>query len=688
MQRGAREEVEADMKASARLSKFKGAAKKVIAVNKVRKARPTIVERHGGVWGFLSFVLFLLWSLPSAIYRHRRWLRQNPGAAAAATPTTPAPRRALLQAPVTVDVATATELRAAMADATVAAVRLANDIALDDNNGELPAVTRRVTVSGEACAATSPPGCAIDARSTSRHVTVGATGALTLSRVALVNGAPPLSAQPFADGGAVFTFGELHAVDVAFRSNKATADGDASSGGAVKVQGGAFTCERCDFNGNAAAKNGGAVAIDRVSANIKDSSFSANKAGALGAGVAGDHATIIVRDCAFATDNVAREDDSRDVYVGAFGSARIWPYAISGGVDGVAGYAAAGLGVVEPAPFESPPPGSVSPPPPPSPVNGTVGAGGGQNDVAGSKPPSGATDVAGAVSGVGVEGVLGGVCAFAVFVCIGAWVHGRERRKYRATERDVAAQHAKMERAVARREEELARGERNAVANRAKQARVLHAGDEKSAPGDGGGGRRGGVTRGAFEPRRPGGDDEEPERDGMEDDEVPEGVYDAPAAPRDSAWSLAAGVTGVTSSLTRIPPPPPPLEFGARGWDAGKTGGFTRPQWAGAAAAARRAAEGARGGLYAGGGGATRETMNAPPLGPSGALPVAVTPRDGSDERPAPGSRHRHAATTTALRDRVGGATTAAPRFGAPAGRSSDGVSGGEAVGSTSRFVG
>ena len=155
------------MKASARLSKFKGAAKKVIAVNKVRKARPTIVERHGGVWGFLSFVLFLLWSLPSAIYRHRRWLRQNPGAAAAATPTTPAPRRALLQAPVTVDVATATELRAAMADATVAAVRLANDIALDDNNGELPAVTRRVTVSGEACAAPATLPSASPARTIS-----------------------------------------------------------------------------------------------------------------------------------------------------------------------------------------------------------------------------------------------------------------------------------------------------------------------------------------------------------------------------------------------------------------------------------------------------------------------------------------------------------------------------------------
>ena len=491
MQRGAREEVETDMKASTRLSKFKGAAKKVVAVNKVRKARPTIVERHGGVWGFLSFVLFLLWSLPSAIYRHRRWLRQNPGAAAAATPTTtPAPRRALLQAPnATVDVATATELRAAMADATVAAVRLANDIALDDNNGELPAVTRRVAVTGEACAATSPPGCAIDARSTSRHVTVGATGALTLSRVALVNGAPPLSAQPFSDGGAVFTFGELHAVDVAFRSNEATADGDASSGGAVKVQGGAFTCERCDFVGNAAAKNGGAVAVDRVSANLVDSSFSANTAGALGAGVAGDHATIIVRDCAFASDNVAREDDSRDVYVGAFGSARIWPYAVSGGVDGVDGYAAAGLGVVESAPFESPPPGSVSPPPPP-PVNGTVSVSGvGDDDVAGSSPPPGATDVF--QSGVGVEGVLGGVCAFAVFVCVGAWVHGRERRRYRATERDLAAQHAKMERAIARREEELARGERNAVANRAKQARGFSGDDE-----GGGGGRRGGL-RGA-----------------------------------------------------------------------------------------------------------------------------------------------------------------------------------------------
>ena len=634
------------MKASARLSKFKGAAKKVVAVNKVRKARPTIVERHGGVWGFLSFVLFLLWSLPSAIYRHRRWLRQNPGAAAAATPTTtPAPRRALLQAPnATVDVATATELRAAMADATVAAVRLANDIALDDNNGELPAVTRRVAVTGEACAATSPPGCAIDARSTSRHVTVGATGALTLSRVALVNGAPPLSAQPFSDGGAVFTFGELHAVDVAFRSNEATADGDASSGGAVKVQGGAFTCERCDFVGNAATKNGGAVAVDRVSANLVDSSFSANTAGALGAGVAGDHATIIVRDCAFASDNVAREDDSRDVYVGAFGSARIWPYAVSGGVDGVDGYAAAGLGVVESAPFESPPPGSVSPPPPP-PVNGTVSVSGvGDDDVAGSSPTPGATDVF--QSGVGVEGVLGGVCAFAVFVCVGAWVHGRERRRYRATERDLAAQHAKMERAIARREEELARGERNAVANRAKQARGFSGDDE-----GGGGGRRGGVTRGAFEPRRPGGDDEEPERDGMEDADDDarrtEGVFDAPAAPRDSAWSLAAGANP-------NPNPKPPLEFGARGWDAGKTGGFTRPQWAGAAAAARRAAEGARGGLYAGGrgGGATRETTSAPPLGPSGAVPVAVTPRD-----------------------RVGGGgATAVPRFGAPAGRSGDGV--------------
>ena len=48
------------MKPSMR-NKFKGAAKKVIAVNRVRKAKPTMVERHGGVWGFLSFVLFLLW---------------------------------------------------------------------------------------------------------------------------------------------------------------------------------------------------------------------------------------------------------------------------------------------------------------------------------------------------------------------------------------------------------------------------------------------------------------------------------------------------------------------------------------------------------------------------------------------------------------------------------------------------
>ena len=248
------------MKPSMR-NKFKGAAKKVIAVNRVRKAKPTMVERHGGVWGFLSFVLFLLWSLPSAIYRHRRWLKANPGAGTATT--TPAhPRRALLQTPTTADVTTVAELRAAMADTAVGTVRLLNSIALDDNNGELPAVTRPVTVSGDACASSSPPGCAIDALAASRHVTVGATGTLTLTKLALVNGAPPLSAQPWSDGGAVFVYGKLVAVDVAFRTNKAIADGDASAGGAVKVQGGVFTCERCAFIGNVAAKNGGAVAVD------------------------------------------------------------------------------------------------------------------------------------------------------------------------------------------------------------------------------------------------------------------------------------------------------------------------------------------------------------------------------------------------------------------------------------------
>ena len=488
MQRGAREEVETDMQASTRLSKFKGAAKKVVAVNKVRKARPTIVERHGGVWGFLSFVLFLLWSLPSAIYRHRRWLRQNPGAAAAATPTTtPAPRRALLQAPnATVDVATATELRAAMADATVAAVRLANDIALDDNNGELPAVTRRVAVTGEACAATSPPGCAIDARSTSRHVTVGATGALTLYRVALVNGAPPLSAQPFSDGGAVFTFGELHAVDVAFRSNEATADGDASSGGAVKVQGGAFTCERCDFVGNAAARFGGARA---KSIGPRTSSTRPSPRTRRARSERASRATTRRSSSATAPSRptTSRGRTTAETCTWARLARREFGRnADEAAVDGVdaASWTAAGLGVVESAPFESPPPGSgVAPPPPP--VNGTVSVSGvGDDDVAGSSPTPGATDVF--QSGVGVEGVLGGVCAFAVFVCVGAWVHGRERRRYRATERDLAAQHAKMERAIARREEELARGERNAVANRAKQARGFSGDDEGGGGGPAG----------------------------------------------------------------------------------------------------------------------------------------------------------------------------------------------------------
>ena len=287
------------------------------------------------------------------------------------------------------------------------------------------------------------------------------------------------------------------------------------------------------------------------------------------------------------------------------------------------------------------------------------------------------------MSGVGVEGVLGGVCGSRCS-CASARGCTAASGANRATERDVAAQHAKMERAVARREEELARGERNAVANRAKQARVLHAGDEKSAPGDGGGGRRGGVTRGAFEPRRPGGDDEEPERDGMEDDEVPEGVYDAPAAPRDSAWSLAAGLRALHPFFPHRRPRPR-ASF-ARGWAAGKTGGL-RPQWAGAAAAARRAAEGARGGLYAGGGGggATRETMNAPPLDRPGRFPRGDA-RDGSSEHPPVPvivTRRRDGAE-----DRVApGAVTAAPSSG-PRGTVERRGSGGGAVGSTSRFVG
>ena len=646
------------MKPSMR-NKFKGAAKKVIAVNRVRKAKPTMVERHGGVWGFLSFVLFLLWSLPSAIYRHRRWLKANPGAGTTTT-TTAHPRRALLQTPTTADVTTVAELRAAMADTAVGTVRLLNSIALDDNNGELPAVTRPVTVSGDACASSSPPGCAIDALAASRHVTVGATGTLTLTKLALVNGAPPLSAQPWSDGGAVFVYGKLVAVDVAFRTNKAIADGDASAGGAVKVQGGVFTCERCAFIGNVAAKNGGAVAVDGDLAYLLDSSFSTNAAGALGAGIASDNGDVVVRDCTFDADNTAREDDSVDLYVGAFGRGLIWPFAVTDGVAGATGYNAAGLGVIDAAPFEAPPPGSVSPPPPPTPPPGSAGNGTEGGAGTGESTGDDSVDLGAAVSGIGVEGVVAGIAVFFVVVALGAWAYGRDRRRYRQTERDLNAQHAKMERAIARREEDQRRLERGAIANQAPERKIV------AKVGGDGKGRRGGA-RGAFEPRRPGGDDEEPERDGLESDDEEngpvDGVYDAEEvakAPRDSAWSLAGHGSG-----TR-----PDVQFGARGWDAGKAG-FTQPQWAGAASAARRAAEGARGGLPGG---------SLPPLGQTSA-PRAVTPRDHQPSEgelpPAPAVPAMRRVTSTSLRDQVaqrartGGADESgggAPRFGAGGG--------------------
>jgi hypothetical protein len=139
-------------------------------------------------------------------------------------------------------------------------------------------------------------------------------------------------------------------------------------------------------------------------------------------------------------------------------------------------------------------------------------------------------------------------------------------------------------------------------------------------------------------------------------------VYDAEEvakAPRDSAWSLAGHGSG-----TR-----PDVQFGARGWDAGKAG-FTQPQWAGAASAARRAAEGARGGLPGG---------SLPPLGQTSA-PRAVTPRDQTSEGelpPAPAVPAMRRVTSTSLRDQVaqragtGGADESgggAPRFGAGGG--------------------
>jgi len=139
-------------------------------------------------------------------------------------------------------------------------------------------------------------------------------------------------------------------------------------------------------------------------------------------------------------------------------------------------------------------------------------------------------------------------------------------------------------------------------------------------------------------------------------------VYDAEEvakAPRDSAWSLAGHGSG-----TR-----PDVQFGARGWDAGKAG-FTQPQWAGAASAARRAAEGARGGLPGG---------SLPPLGQTSA-PRAVTPRENTPEGelpPAPAVPAMRRVTSTSLRDQVaqragtGGADESgggAPRFGAGGG--------------------
>jgi len=141
----------------------------------------------------------------AAVFLGRRRRRPSPS---------PSPRRVLLAAAVpppppepndafSVTVRTLDELRTQMLQPKILTLYLTSDVLLD--NRELPVLEKQLRVLG-ACGADGLQPCVIDANDASRHFTVGATGVLELHNLVITKG--KATGRPWADGGAMFVYGE------------------------------------------------------------------------------------------------------------------------------------------------------------------------------------------------------------------------------------------------------------------------------------------------------------------------------------------------------------------------------------------------------------------------------------------------------------------------------------------------
>ena len=381
------------------------------------------------------------------------------------------PRRALAQSPDAPAAESAADADAASVTASDLAtlagfmrddvddrvVTLRADIELNDGES-LPPVEKTIEIRG-ACGSSGTDACVLDAKGLTRHVVVGAVGSLTMRNLVLRDGSAARHSPPSSDGGAVFVFGAFYASRVAFVNCAATADGT-SAGGSVAVAGGDALFDECAFVDSTSADDGGALWVSIGGrAEIRRSSFENCSAGGLGGGVAGaDSATLTIRYCVFDDFVTAREEASRDAYVGAKGALYLEPFAIYsdyyasdgtplfddadaeitgaelGPPEGFA-YRAQGAGLVARAGFEPPPPGMGFAPPPPS-AAGETGDDGDGGDAAATE----ALAVLGAGRGVDRGSIV--LIAIGVAVAIALlWMLGRflskEHHTHRPSERTL-----------------------------------------------------------------------------------------------------------------------------------------------------------------------------------------------------------------------------------------------------------
>jgi hypothetical protein len=379
----------------------------------------------------------------------RRALAQTPDASASASASASADPDAAASVTASDLAALAGYVRDDVDDRVVI---LTSHVSLDDGES-LPPVEKTISIRG-ACGSSNTDACVIDAKSLTRHLVVGAVGHLTLENVVLRNGAAKRFAPPSSDGGAVFVFGAFTATRVAFEDCAANKDGT-SKGGCVAVAGGVALFTECAFTNAASADDGGAIHASSGVVEVRRSAFEHCAAGGLGGGVAGDSASITLRYCTFDETVTAREEASRDAYVGARGAVYLEPFAIYSdyyGADGALllddadaeitgadvgppegfSYRAEGAGLVARAGFEPPPPGMGFAPPPPSALSTQSDA---QN--ATDVDASLAVVANGRVSSVSTGFVAGGVAvAFAFLWMLGRFL-SKEQHTHRPSERTL-----------------------------------------------------------------------------------------------------------------------------------------------------------------------------------------------------------------------------------------------------------